>query len=70
MSDFITDFNQLSVGRTYRIITNAGYFNKISRLISYVPGDFARFVDETGSVHLIHNKDYNSANPIKIYEMK
>ena len=70
MSDRIMDFNQLSVGRSYRVITNAGYFDKICVFNGYSSGDFARFADESGKKHLIHILDHESANPVTVYEIK
>ena len=61
------DLNMLEVGKSYKIVGNAGYFSRICRHSGF-SGQFVRFVDEEGRQHLVHTMDlWCDDNPIKIY---
>ena len=66
MSDRIMNINQLQIGKPYRIITNAGYFDCICYLKKFV-AEFAVLVDEGKREHFVHTLDMcRSENPIII----
>lgn len=66
MSTRIMDLSKLQVGNTYRLITNAGHFDKLFtfRGNNY---EFAVFVDKDGNRELVHTSFlWRDSNPIII----
>ncbi len=69
MSAQIMDLNLLEIGKSYKIITNAGYFEKICRYTGF-SGEFVCFVDDEGRQHLVHTKDlWQDDNPVRVYRI-
>lgn len=53
MSDRIMDLNNLVMNNYYRLITNAGYFDKIC-IFKGFNGGFAIFFDKDGNKEIVH----------------
>lgn len=53
MSDRIMNLYNLQVGKNYRLVTNAGYFNKICNFKGF-EFDFAIFLNEVGHIERVH----------------
>jgi hypothetical protein len=67
MSTQIMYLNLLEVGKSYKIVTNAGYFSKICRHSGF-SGEFACFIDEQGGQHTVHTMHlWSDDNPVRIY---
>ncbi len=69
MSTQIMDLNLLKIGKSYRIVTNAGYFEKICVCTGF-SGGFVCFIDEEGRQHFVHTKDlWHDDNPVRVYRI-
>lgn len=66
MSDRIMNTNKLEYGKPYRVVSNAGYFERICYFYGF-NGEFAILKDEKGKTYHIHTQDFwRDDNPVYI----
>jgi hypothetical protein len=62
MAESICNFDGLSIGKSYRVVANTGYFDKVCIFRGFVPSGIrwaklGHFMDDTGRKHLISSTD-------------